>query len=191
MTVRATRSPTGSIGCALLLAAVTASLWWWHARVWQSPHPELIREPSERVKREHPMPQDPPHPPTTSSETLDAIVRANIFSSQRRLAPPPSHPDQGNGGESAAVPPAPQFVYKGRINLGERRRAIVEDTTIHKTYFLEVGQEVTGFKVLDISENQVVLSDPQHHAELILSLTTHPAQAQGEGDADKTQPHAP
>jgi hypothetical protein len=69
------------------------------------------------------------------------------------------------------VAASPKFVYKGRINVGSRQRAILEDAAARKTYFLEVGQAVAGFKVLDIAENRVVLSDPQTNQEVVVSLS--------------------
>ena len=69
----------------------------------------------------------------------------------------------------------PQFIYKGRINLGKKQRAVIEETTAKKTYFLEVGQAVAGFKVLDIQEKQVILSDPQTSKEVAVSLASKEA----------------
>ena len=117
------------------------------------------------------MVTDVPPQPLLSTETVEALVRANPFSPQRRLKPPPSGGETGGGSGEPVAAPKPKFFFKGRIDLGKRQRAIVEDTTSHKTYFLEVGQEVAGFKVLDIAENRVVLSDLQTKQEVVVSLS--------------------
>ena len=60
--------------------------------------------------------------------------------------------------------------------MGAVRRAIVEDAANKKTYFLQVGQEVAGFKVLDIDESQVILSDLNTQKQMVVSrsLATSP-----------------
>ena len=120
------------------------------------------------------MPGPMQEPPMLSQEMADAVVRADPFSPQRRLVPPPATGGTGDreGSGDGGQPPQPAFTYKGRVHLGQRQRAIVEETTTRKTYFLEVGQEVAGFKVLDIAENQVVLSNLHTHEEVVVSLTT-------------------
>ena len=108
--------------------------------------------------------------PTVGPETVEAVVQANPFSPQRRFVPPPTT----GGSAGAASPPIDkaQFLYKGQISVGKRQRAIMENTTTRKTHFLEVGQEVAGFKVLDIAQNQVVLSDLQLHEDVVVPLVT-------------------
>jgi hypothetical protein len=98
-------------------------------------------------------------------------VKANPFSPQRRTAPPQTTSGAAGTSGAAAAKPATQLVYKGRVSLGATQRAIVEDVTTKKTYFLQVGQEVAGYKVLDMAENEVVLSDVKTHETLQLRLT--------------------
>ena len=107
-----------------------------------------------------------------SPEIFEAIISANPFSPVRRIATPSGESRPGEGPAELTAPPKPQFAYKGLIKLGNRQRAILEETTTHKTHFLEVGQEVAGFKVLDIAENRVVLSDPQTKEELVVSVAS-------------------
>ena len=107
-----------------------------------------------------------------SGEVVDTVLSANPFSAQRRaVSTDVGNSQQADGrGEAAVIARTPQFIYKGRINLGKRQRAVVEETTAKKTYFLEVGQEVAGLKVLDIAENRVVLSDVHTSKEVEASL---------------------
>ena len=186
----ASEARTGSsIMLAAALAVLTAVAWWWHARVFRTQPIEVQGESWDRVKEAYPLPGElSQRSPTVSSDLVDAVVHANPFSPERRLKPAPILDATASGGAGTTQqPPAPTFAYKGRVNMGKRQRAIVEDTANHKTYFLEVGQEVAGFKLLDIAENRVVLSDPQTHEEVVVSLTPTavpaPGQAQESGVA--------
>jgi hypothetical protein len=59
--------------------------------------------------------------------------------------------------------------------MGTKQRAVLQDVTSQKTYFLQLGQEVAGFKVLDIAENRVLLSDPHTQEEVVVPITTKPS----------------
>ena len=161
-----------SIVLTIALAVIASGTWWWQAGVFRAKPTEVKSDAWDHVKEDYPLVQEPSTPPRLSAEMVDALVHANPFSSQRRLVPPPSGGDATGAGAEAIEPPKPKFAYKGHLNLGSRQRAIVEDTTTHKTHFLEVGQEVAGFKVLDITENRVVLSDLHTHEEIVLSVTS-------------------
>ena len=168
---------------AVVLAVLAVGAWGWHTSVFRTQPIEVKGESWDRVKETYPLPGEaPPRSPTVSPDLVEALVHANPFSPERRLNPPPLPDATESGGASSAAkePPAPKFAYKGGVNLGKRQRAIVEDTANHKTYFLEVGQEVAGFKVLDIAENRVVLSDPQTHEEVVVSLATTAPPATGQ-----------
>ena len=170
MTLKATAGPL--IGFATALGAMISVLLWRQTIMVGNLPGDPQAERWQHVMEEHPMPNEPATSAQLSAETFEAILRANPFSSQRRLVPLQSDDATGSNSEAGAgQPPAPQFLYKGRINLGNLQRAILEETVTHKTHFLEVGQEVTGFKVLDIAENQVVLSHLQSKEELVISLT--------------------
>ena len=164
-------SPATSLMCAAASGALVMGVWGWRASVFRAERLPVNSESWDRVKTEYPLPDESAALSVLSAETAEAVVRANPFSPLRRFVPPP--PDQGTDGKGGvpAVIPA-QFAYKGRVNLGNRQRAILENLATHKTYFLEVGQEVAGFKVLDIAENRVVLSDPQTNKEVVVSLTS-------------------
>ena len=107
-----------------------------------------------------------------SPEIFEAIISANPFSPVRRIAPPSGAPGSGDRPADVTASPTPEFTYKGLITLGSRQRAILEEVATHKTHFLEVGQDVAGFKVLDIAENRVVLSDPQTKEEIVVSVAS-------------------
>ena len=160
--------PAPVVSGALLLAALGTG--WWRAQVFHTPHPQPPRPSWEHVHAAYPLPQPVSLSLTLSSEMVDAIMDANPFSPQRRVDP--ARKGQSETAGSATEIPKPKFIYKGRIQFGQRQRAIVEEVTTHKTHFLEVGQEVTGFKVLDISENQVLLSDPAANEPLALPLSS-------------------
>ena len=167
-------SPAPSIFLTLALAAAAIGVGWWQQRVRHAPVEGIAGDPWDKVKAQYPLPDEALEVPRLSPEAAASLVEANPFSPKRRFVPPAV----GTGTQTGGVeqPPEPVFAYKGRINLGKRQRAVVEDTTTKKTYFLEVGQEVAGFKVLDISESEVLLSDLTTNEELVISLTSSKSQ---------------
>ena len=170
------RPITGTVIFAMALAACALAAWGWQARVRERGG-EAMGEAWERVRKEYPVSEEIPEPPHLAPEVVTRVLAANPFSEARRPVAAPA-----TNIETAPQTLAPQFLYKGRINLGQRQRAIMEETVSHKTYFLEVGQEVAGFKVLDIAENRVVLSDTKSQKELVVSLSSTaagPAKAGG------------
>ena len=170
-------SVSSSLIVALSLAVVTVGVWRWRSSVFQSPRQEAPLESWNQLKDAYPLPSASQVLPTLPNEVVDAVLRANPFSPQRRaVATDVGNPQQGSGtGMAPVVSGPPQFIYKGRINLGKKQRAVIEETTAKKTYFLEVGQAVAGFKVLDIQEKQVILSDPQTSKEVVVSLASKEA----------------
>ena len=164
-------SPATAMAMALILTLLAGSVWSWQRGIAGAKRDEIKPEPWELVTQQYPTEDAVREAPAVSTRMLETVVQANPFSPSRRAAAA-STSNQGSAGPAAppGPPPAPQFIYKGHINLGTSKRAILEDTVGKKTYFLEVGQEVTGFKVLDILENRVVLSDPQTNKEIVVSL---------------------
>ena len=157
---------------AVGVAIVAAGTWGWRASLVRVKPVEPSGDQWEHVREKYPLPEEPADLSPIAPGTAEAIISANPFSQKRRALPPPA--ELGTSGTPGEVPEPerPQFAYKGRIAVGSRERAIVENLTTHKTHFLELGQEVAGFKVLDIDENRVVLSDPQTHQEVVLSVTS-------------------
>ena len=153
------------------LACIALGVGWWQARVMHVHQSEVRTDSAQGAKQEYPIPEEIKEPPAVSAAVAETLVRANPFSSQRHLIPPPVDTGGSGGPEGSAKDRRARFLYKGHITIGTRLRAIVEDTTSSKTHFLEVGQEVTGFKVLDITENRVILSDLQTDEEVTVSLT--------------------
>lgn len=157
-------------GCLLV---ITLGGWWWRLAGpgRRANGPALVHESWQQVTSVYPMPEPPPGAGARPAPAFDAVVEANPFSPTRKYVAPPTAGDGQSGTEQPGPAPKSQFVYKGRINLGNRQRAIVEDVTTKKTHFLEVGQEVAGLKVLDITETQVLLSDARTREEIVLLLT--------------------
>lgn len=161
-----------SAAAAIGLVVVAAVTWQWRATVFRTERAALERESWAGIQEEFPLPAEA-RPSITGlpPAAVDATAAANPFSPQRRKVPAAT-----GGGETGSESPGttnpaqPQFTYKGRILVGPRQRAVVEDLTSRKTHFLEVGQEVAGFKVLDIAESQVLLSDPRTGSEVVLTL---------------------
>ncbi len=160
-----------AIAAAGTLALLALMSWSWRSRVAHSSALDVPPQVWDHVRGQFPMPPAQEAAESDSSEALAGLVEANPFSSQRRQVL------EGQANDREAPGPAgPAFLYKGRIQLGARQRAIVEDRATGKTYFLEVGQEVAGHKVLDITEDRVILSAPdtQEHLELLLLPQSSP-----------------
>ncbi len=174
-----------AIACAVVVALGAGGAWWWHRTVAATQSLGLPEELWEQVKEAHPMREPSADIIPLSPQMVDAVIKANPFSPKRREVPPQTADRATDTPESASQPPSPKFTYKGRILVGSRQRAIVEDVVNHKTHFLEVGQEVTGFKVLDMAENRVVLLDPQSREEMVLTLTAARATPSTPGSGEK------
>ena len=162
-----------SVVLAAILVVMTVMTWRWQGQSVRTRHVEGTGEPWDRVKRVYPMSDASPTTPALPNNLLERMVQANPFSPKRRFVVPP---ESGGGppGEpgGASEPATPAFLYKGRVTLGARQRAVLQETTSGKTYFLEVGQEVAGFKVLDIKETQVLLSNTKTREEITVALST-------------------
>jgi len=170
-----------AVSLAMLAGLLVGGAAWWRIRVLRAPSTEVTEESWHHVQDMYPTVQDAADGVTLSTELIKEVVRANPFTPERRLVPPPERTETAGGVVGSGPAPGPMFAYKGRVNLGARQRAIIEHLATHKTYFLEVGQEVAGFKLLDIQESQVVLSEPQTHEAVAVTLTSaalpsaHPA----------------
>ena len=158
---------------AVALVVVVALVGLWRFSIRPGSKQTLPGEAWQRIKEEYPLPAKQASDIALPTETFTAVLEANPFSPQRRQVP--EQAQQAAGGDShgqPAEPPAPKFIYKGRMQLGSRQRAILEDSAIQKTYFLEVGQAVANFKVLDIDEKRVLLSETQTHEEVAVPLAS-------------------
>ena len=52
----------------------------------------------------------------------------------------------------------PLFLYKGKIASGSRSVVLIEQTRSGETLMVSQGEQVDGYKVLDISDTKVILS---------------------------------
>lgn len=160
------RSPISAVVFAVAMGGLAIGAWWWRFDVIGSTMIDVPAPSWEHVKDHFPMPPAIPEEPAEAGEILQTFMDANPFSVLRRYAPPPV--EQSAERPTVEEPGRTVLKYKGRIQLGRRQRAVLEDVTAGKTHFLQVGQVVAGYKVLDISEEQVLLSDPQTNEEVAL-----------------------
>lgn len=168
------RSAESLLVVAVLLASAMVAAWWWRATLGRGSRLELPRELWERVKEDYPLDDHTSSARLLPHELAQLVLRASPFDAQRRAIAPAAANALPAEDAGQPVPAGPAFAFKGRIQMGTRQRAILEDRRSHKTHFLEVGQEVAGFKVLDIAQDRVLLSDPQTNAEITVSLTASP-----------------
>ena len=160
-----------SMGLAITFVALALGTWRWQSHVAHLQQDNAsVSDSWAHVQHDYPMVPEAPEASTLSGEIVEGVVRANPFSPRRRFVPSATGGGDTEYGGTAIESTKPVFTYKGRINVGQRQRAIMEETESGKTYFLEVGQEVAGFKVLDIAENQVVLSDTKTNEEVVVFL---------------------
>ena len=175
---------TPVVGLAVTTVVVALATWRWQASIFRAQPTRAIEDAWEQVKEAYPLPQDVAGRVPISAQTAEAVVRANPFSPQRRFVPPP--PTQRTGGPLTEPLQPAAFIYKGQISVGKRQRAILENTATQKTHFLEVGQEVAGFKVLDIAQTQVVVSNLHTHEDVVVPLVSSAG-----AEADKRASEAP
>lgn len=170
--------PWETLVVAGVLAPALVGVWGWQQGLQRQLSASTATEPWQQVRERYPMPAPFKPSPELSEAFLRSVVRANPFSPTRRQA---AQDAGGEAGEASApsAPPPPQFIFKGRIVMGTKQRAVLEDAASKKTFFLQVGQEVAGFKVLDITENQVVLSNPNSQEPLRISLTQKEGKQEG------------
>ena len=155
-------------GCCVLLTGLAFG---WQRIVSRHQKIPRVTEPWEHIQQEFPMPESFKETSEVSEALLQAVLHANPFSMARQPAAPTSAVvDQAV--VTPPQPPPPQFVYKGRVLVGAKQRAIIQETQSKKTYFLQVGQEVVGFAVRDISETQVVLFDSSANKEVVITLSS-------------------
>jgi len=162
-------TPWDAIGLAIGAVLLAAMAWGWTHAIHQRHKSPSVTEPWQHVTERFPISDHFKQAPEIPAAILQAVIRANPFSPQRRLAPVSPTPSAEI--ERPPPPPSPQFIYKGRLLMGAKQRAILEEVTSKKTHFLQVGQEVAGFQVLEIADNQVVLKHSQTNEELVVSLT--------------------
>jgi len=157
----------------LVMGLLLLGVWSWRSGISRVP-PGVMSEPGsvEPAQAQFPMPQETVAPGLLAPEVLERILEAHPFSPLRRQTRQAPEASPAVGSRQAAAVPRPAWVYKGRVRLGQRERAILEETGSGKTHFLEVGQEVAGYKVLDIAESRVLLSDEQTDETIAVSLAS-------------------
>lgn len=160
---------------SIILGLLAGGLMVWEKSVRRHPlAPDIKPDVWKHIEEHFPIPPSKAIPLMVSGKMLEGIVATNPFSPLRGKETASSGVVADT---QAPIPVEAQWIYKGRIALGKRQRAILENTTTGKTHFLEVGQAVAGFKLLDMSEGQVILSDEQTDKHVVLSLTSTTSQA--------------
>ena len=170
------RPPVDAVLLAAVAIAAAAGTWQWRQQALRTAKPAAVEEPWQQIEQRYPVPPSVEEAPEVPDELLQGITKSNPFSPERRRANEPPETATETKTEPAAIPP--KFVYKGHVVMGAKQRAIVEDVNTKKTYFLQVGQEVAGSKVLDITDQRVLLSDPQSSEPITLTLTPKSTSAQ-------------
>lgn len=67
----------------------------------------------------------------------------------------------------------PQFVYKGKIVVGNRLVVIIEQTRSGETLMASKGERIDGYILLDITDTEVILSK-KGEENIVLKTTERP-----------------
>lgn len=152
-----TKFPLGDAIAVVCSAGLAIAAWQWRATMVATAAPPAPPESWEHVRQAFPMPSATVAAGVIPADALTEVVEANPFSPLRRQAP--SGTQASTGPAKPPTPPPPQWVYKGRAQMGAREVAVLADATSGKTHFVQVGQEIGGCKVVEIVENRVVIQD--------------------------------
>ena len=153
---------------AIVASLLTAMAAVWQHRMTRRMGPSSETESWQQVRERFPMPAETTTAPPFAEGLPDMIVQANPFSSDRR---PPASPASSTTTQAAAPVPA-RFAYKGRIMMSGTPRAIMEDVAKKKTHFVQVGQELQGYRVEEIQERAVIVSDLATQESRVIPLAT-------------------
>jgi hypothetical protein len=163
--------PLSALAAAFFWLAFAAAAWQWQRTTLDRLERPAVQEPWEHVRERFPMEESIKPASTVSEAWLQVVTHANPFSSKRREVATPTQPDALQLSTSAPPPPPPAlFLYKGRVQMGSKQRAVLEDAAGKKTYFAEVGQTVAGHEVLEIDDERVVLLSQQTGETLTVAL---------------------
>jgi hypothetical protein len=164
-------TPWGALLTAVFCLFLAALAFGWQRAVSRTVKTAATPSSWERVREQAPMPREFVQTADVPEAVFQAVVRANPFSPQRRRVPLVTPSASSGTPQAPQVLPA-QFVYKGRVLMGRTQRAVLEEVNTKKTSFVEIGQAVEGFTVLDITEIQVILSNPQTHEEVVVPVSS-------------------
>ncbi|MBI3323744.1 MAG: hypothetical protein HYZ92_00500 [Candidatus Omnitrophica bacterium] len=166
--------PWSAIVAAVVWLVVAAGAWVWERGAIAKMKPPAVQEPWQHVQERFPVIEALPSAPAVSEAWLQAVTQANPFSPKRRelVQPPQANPTQPI---AAPAPLAPVFVYKGRVLMGAKTRAVLQDANTKKTSFVEEGQQVAGFQVVAITEEEVTLSNHETGEQVTVHLATKEA----------------
>lgn len=162
-------TPVDAIVLAVVCAGTSLTAWQWQRAMQQRQPSALVSEHWEHVHELFPAPDPFRLPSDTAPEVLQGVVRANPFSRGRRHVPPPP---SGAAEGAPEKPLPPQFAFKGRVVMGTKQRAVLEDRRAKKTHLVQAGQEIEGFTVVEIAEDHVVLSNHKTAEQLNIPLAS-------------------
>ncbi|HAM41066.1 MAG TPA: hypothetical protein DDX89_05065 [Candidatus Omnitrophica bacterium] len=176
-------APVESIVLAVVCAGVSLAAWQWQRALHARQPSAVVTERWEHVRELFPPPEPLRIPSETTAETWQGLLRANPFSRARRHVSPPAA-EAPTGTPEKPLPP--QFVFKGRVSMGTKQRGILEDRRQKKTHFVQVGQDVLGFRVVEIAEDRIVLSDVKTNERVDIPLASK-AAAETEKSSEGSQ----
>lgn len=178
-------TPVESMVLAGVLAGVSLAAWQWQRTLHARQPSSVLTERWEHVRELFPPPEPFRIPSETTAETWQGLLRANPFSRARRHVPPAAA-EAPTGAPEEPLPP--QFVFKGRVSMGTKQRGILEDRRQKKSHFVQVGQDVLGFRVVEIAEDHIVLSDLKTNERVDIPLASKAAAGTEKSSAGSQKP---
>lgn len=123
------------------------------------------------VQQEVVLPEGPSRHPEVEMVKLDiakletirpladykSILTRSLFF---KFVPPPPEVAPGMEMEVEGVPvpkKREQFVYKGKVVIGEDVKVIIEEVESGEVYFVGKGDKVSDYKLFEVSEKEIVL----------------------------------
>ena len=164
--------PLSALVGALVWLVFATAAWLWQRTTLDRLERPVAQEPWEHVRERFPTEEAMKPASAVSEAWLQVVTHANPFSSKRREAASSTqiNPSQSAATTTPSPPPPALFLYKGRLQMGSKQRAVLEDMTGKKTYFAEAGQIVAGCEVLEIHDDRVLLLNQQTGETLTVAL---------------------
>lgn len=123
---------------------------------------EPLKKSEQNYSQKPEIKESPLPAPTTFDYYAERLNKRDIF----KPAPGQDQAGQGTTGKSNLEELASNLRLAGII-LDKQPQAIIEDTKLKKTYFLNKGDYIGEIKVEDILEGKVILSYGQDKLELV------------------------
>ncbi len=118
-------------------------------------------------------------PPEINIDRIQNLVAFSYYEGMLRRSPFfQAQPREGTAGAASSAvalleETAPKFIYKGKMVLGERLVVLIEQTRLDEVVMVSQGDNIAGYKVLDITDTEVILSK-EGEEDIVLNTVERP-----------------